>query len=415
MRAHAPCRSPIRAPRHGGSSPMRRNRRSFACGSPMCRGGMRRSTAGRSRFIRGRMASCSKHTSRPAATWHRAQLLACGIHRRPCRRGRRRLRIRVDVIDRRAARRRSPPTSEGQDVTEPAGGGSARDGLCVIVVSYGSPTLLAEALRGLEGAYPTIVVDNLLVRDAEAVAEQAGARYVDPGDNLGIRPSGEPGTGAAGTGGRRCPAVESRRFDLPPGNRGSAGRPAGRSPGRMRGTGAAHPGVRPVEPGVVAVAHPGGSVGGSGRASTAALDPRFHGRRHPAHRAGPPWPRSVHWTSASSCTARTRTGNGGRSKKVGASTYCSDVMALHRGGRTDTDLERLQTAPAQRHRAVHQEVVRAPRLGRLPVGHPSRLRAPGCRSTAVLDARRSPVSPVSTSPAPTAQLVAAAPLPPSGP
>ncbi len=58
--------------------------------------------------------------------------------------------------------------------------------LNVIVVSYGSPALLREALAPLRGTYPTIVVDNSSLAEAKDVANEAEARYVDPGQNLGF-------------------------------------------------------------------------------------------------------------------------------------------------------------------------------------------------------------------------------------
>ncbi|WP_344256244.1 glycosyltransferase [Terrabacter carboxydivorans] len=55
----------------------------------------------------------------------------------------------------------------------------------VIVVAYGQPGLLREALAPL-GDLPVTVVDNSSSADVRAVAEAAGARYVDPGRNGGF-------------------------------------------------------------------------------------------------------------------------------------------------------------------------------------------------------------------------------------
>ncbi|WP_386052409.1 glycosyltransferase [Terrabacter terrigena] len=55
----------------------------------------------------------------------------------------------------------------------------------VVVVAYGQPELLAEALAPL-GALPVTVVDNSSSAAVRSVAEAAGARYVDPGRNGGF-------------------------------------------------------------------------------------------------------------------------------------------------------------------------------------------------------------------------------------
>jgi len=59
-------------------------------------------------------------------------------------------------------------------------------GLDVIVVAYGPPEALAQALAMLGGAYATLVVDNSSSAVTAAVARGVGARYVDPGANLGF-------------------------------------------------------------------------------------------------------------------------------------------------------------------------------------------------------------------------------------
>jgi len=59
-------------------------------------------------------------------------------------------------------------------------------GVHVIVVAYGDPQPLAECLEALEGRYPVIVVDNSSSPHTRDVAARAGARYLDPGENLGF-------------------------------------------------------------------------------------------------------------------------------------------------------------------------------------------------------------------------------------
>lgn len=55
----------------------------------------------------------------------------------------------------------------------------------VVVVAYGSPDLLCEALAPL-GDLPVVVVDNSSSEAVRAVCADAGAAYVDPGKNLGF-------------------------------------------------------------------------------------------------------------------------------------------------------------------------------------------------------------------------------------
>ncbi|HEY0215931.1 MAG TPA: glycosyltransferase [Cellulomonas sp.] len=56
----------------------------------------------------------------------------------------------------------------------------------VLVVGYGAPELLAQALAPVAGQLPVTVVDNSGDPAVRAVAEAAGARYLDPGANLGF-------------------------------------------------------------------------------------------------------------------------------------------------------------------------------------------------------------------------------------
>jgi glycosyltransferase involved in cell wall biosynthesis/GT2 family glycosyltransferase len=58
--------------------------------------------------------------------------------------------------------------------------------LQVIVVAYGEPQGLEQAITGLRGCYPVLVVDNSSSPAVEEVAARCGARYLDPGENLGF-------------------------------------------------------------------------------------------------------------------------------------------------------------------------------------------------------------------------------------
>ncbi|HMK64074.1 MAG TPA: glycosyltransferase family 2 protein [Acidimicrobiales bacterium] len=59
------------------------------------------------------------------------------------------------------------------------------ESLQVVVVAYGAAHLLRTALQRLGRRYPIMVVDNSSNAEVEAVAAEAGARYLDPGKNLG--------------------------------------------------------------------------------------------------------------------------------------------------------------------------------------------------------------------------------------
>ena len=67
-----------------------------------------------------------------------------------------------------------------------ASDGLADVGIEVVVVAYGPPDLLDRALRPLEQRYRVTVVDNSSSPETRAVVERHGARYVDPGENLGF-------------------------------------------------------------------------------------------------------------------------------------------------------------------------------------------------------------------------------------
>jgi GT2 family glycosyltransferase len=58
--------------------------------------------------------------------------------------------------------------------------------LSVLVIAYGREDLLADALRPLSGHFPIVVIDNAQAPECEALCRSLGARYVDPGANLGF-------------------------------------------------------------------------------------------------------------------------------------------------------------------------------------------------------------------------------------
>ena len=59
-------------------------------------------------------------------------------------------------------------------------------GLHAVVVAYGPVELLEACLAALGGTLPVVVVDNGSSPATEAVVERYGARYVDPGRNVGF-------------------------------------------------------------------------------------------------------------------------------------------------------------------------------------------------------------------------------------
>lgn len=71
------------------------------------------------------------------------------------------------------------------DVTEPVGSRVTRSPQ-VVVVAYGDPDLLAGALDALDGTFPLTIVDNSGSSETRALAERAGAVYVDAGRNAGF-------------------------------------------------------------------------------------------------------------------------------------------------------------------------------------------------------------------------------------
>jgi GT2 family glycosyltransferase len=68
----------------------------------------------------------------------------------------------------------------------PAGPRVGDPGLHVVIVAYGPPGQLHEALTELGGAFPVVVVDNSSSDHTRSVVESAGARYVDSGANVGF-------------------------------------------------------------------------------------------------------------------------------------------------------------------------------------------------------------------------------------
>lgn len=67
----------------------------------------------------------------------------------------------------------------------------------VVVVAYGAAALLERALAPVAGALPVTVVDNSGDPEVRRVAEAAGARYLDPGANLGFAAAVNVGVRAA--------------------------------------------------------------------------------------------------------------------------------------------------------------------------------------------------------------------------
>ena len=78
--------------------------------------------------------------------------------------------------------------------------------LDVVVVAYGAPGLLETCLGGLGGALPVLVVDNSSRADVRKVCDRHGARYVDPGRNLGF--AGGVNLGLATTRVDRAPSTQ---------------------------------------------------------------------------------------------------------------------------------------------------------------------------------------------------------------
>ena len=133
----------------------------------------------------------------------------------------------------------APPTSEGR--RDRAASAAAETGLRHRrLVRLPHPA--GRGIRGLEGAYPTIVVDNSSSRRRQGGGRGVRRGYVDPGAQPGIRPSGEPGTGAAEPADDDVLLLNPDASISPPAIEACAPSCAP-SPGRMCGTGAADPGV----------------------------------------------------------------------------------------------------------------------------------------------------------------------------
>lgn len=56
----------------------------------------------------------------------------------------------------------------------------------VVIVAYGPPEGLGQALDEMAGAYDVVVVDNSSRTDVRDLVARAGAAYIDPGTNLGF-------------------------------------------------------------------------------------------------------------------------------------------------------------------------------------------------------------------------------------
>lgn len=81
-----------------------------------------------------------------------------------------------------------------------AGAGATGGGdPAVVVVAYGAAGLLERALAPVAGALDVTVVDNSGDAEVRAVVRAAGARYLDPGANLGFGAAVNLGIGAAHT------------------------------------------------------------------------------------------------------------------------------------------------------------------------------------------------------------------------
>ena len=77
---------------------------------------------------------------------------------------------------------RSHPSERGRRTLSP----DADTDLTILMVAYGPPETLSSCLSTIGPDYPVVIVDNGSSAKARALAEEAGARYVDPGRNLGF-------------------------------------------------------------------------------------------------------------------------------------------------------------------------------------------------------------------------------------
>ncbi len=93
------------------------------------------------------------------------------------------------------------PSPPALATTTPSMAGPATTpGVDVVVVAFGAPELLEACLTTLGGTLSTVVVDNSSRPDVRLVCERHGARYVDPGVNLGF-------AGGVNAGLRHRPAI----------------------------------------------------------------------------------------------------------------------------------------------------------------------------------------------------------------
>ena len=68
----------------------------------------------------------------------------------------------------------------------------------MVVVAYGDPEPLRRNLECLADTQRLLLVDNSSSAATAAIAATLGARYIDPGENLGFAAAVNRGTGSAG-------------------------------------------------------------------------------------------------------------------------------------------------------------------------------------------------------------------------
>ncbi|MFC8923172.1 glycosyltransferase [Cellulosimicrobium sp. NPDC057127] len=99
-------------------------------------------------------------------------------------------RLRADGARRAAACSWTAVAGQYLDLYRAAVGATVPDGTPappeVVVVAYGSPAMVRDALAPLAGKYPITVVDNSSMPEIREVTELAGGRYLDPGRNGGF-------------------------------------------------------------------------------------------------------------------------------------------------------------------------------------------------------------------------------------
>ncbi len=246
------------------------------------------------------------------------------------------------------------------------------DGLDVVVVAYGPADSLAACLAALGRGPEVVVVDNASSPAAAAVARDHGARYLDPGANLGFAAAVNLALEHRSAAGRHHRDV----LLLNPDARIGPGALAG-----LRAVLEAHADVACAAPAQHA---PGSDV--VMRARWPWHTPAGAWAR-PSASPGAAWPRratswgvrccscggrpSTTWaasTSASSSTARTRTGAPCRAPGLDRA-----LLPRHRRrARGRGHRRRSQpgaAAPARRHRALRPQVVRAGGVGAVPCRH----------------------------------------------